>query len=295
MPPRLPDLPSAPAKRAPAAPTLTDRLKREHVAGRSAHIGREEMSAIVRRIVTGTPRALLGAPPFDALTAAQAMAAVTAVYGWDGEGPNARISAASTVAGFDAACARIVEVARDGRRIAFATARPASLLPLYRALAEGAADLGAEVVTARESAPFGTGARRVRWLDRVAVVSDGEAILADDDAAAADELLFTIARPDLVVADRCFAGVALGAGIEVVAFADLDAAVLAVAGRRGRAVRVVPLDERRPPAAYEPLQARFDELLHGCLSEANAVTAGTLSPPRAADGADPVPDTNMAP
>jgi hypothetical protein len=213
------------------------------------------------------------------------MAAVTAVYGWDGKAPNARISASCTVSGFDAACTRIVEVARDGRRIAFATARPASLLPMYRALADGAANLGAEVVTARESAQFGTGGRRVRWLDRVAVVSDGEAILADDDPAAADELLFTIARPDLVVADRCFAGVALGAGIEVVAFADLDAAVLAVAAHRGRAVRVVPLDERRPPAAYEPLQARFDELLHGCLSGATTVT----------DGAGPVPDTHMAP
>jgi hypothetical protein len=295
LPPKLPDPPSAPARRVPHAPTLTDRLKRDHVAGRSARIGREEMLAILRRIANGTPRVLLGAPPFEALTSEQALAAVTALYGWDGQGPSARISATSTVEGFDAACTRIVEVARDGRRIAFATACPASLLPLHRSLAESAAALGAEVVTATESAQFGTGGRRLRWLDRVAVVTDGEAILADDDAAAADELLFTVARPDLVVADRCFAGVALGAGIEVVAFADLDAAVLAVAAHRGRAVRVVPLDERRPPVAYEPLLARFDELLHGCLSEAAIVTEGTLSAPRDAGGVGPFPGTHTAP
>ena len=234
-------------------------------------------------------------PAFPALTPAQALTAVTAVYGWDGEGPSARISATNTVDGFDAACTRIVEVARDGGRIAFATACPASLLPLYRSLADAAVVLGAEVLTGRESAPFGAGGRRLRWLDRVAVVTDGGAILADDDAAAADELLFTVARPDLVVGDRCFAGVALAAGIEVVAFADLDAAILAVAAHRGRAVRVVPLDERRPPAAYEPLLARFDELLHGCHSEAASVTGDTLRLSLEADGADRFPDTHIAP
>ena len=39
----------------------------------------------------------------------------------------------------------------------------------------------------------------------------------------------------------------------MVAFADLDAVALAVAAWQGRAVRVVPLDEPRPPAAYAGL------------------------------------------
>ena len=42
-------------------------------------------------------------------------------------------------------------------------------------------------------------------------------------------------------------------GLEVVAFADLDAVALAVAAWQGRAVRIVPLDDRRPPAAYAGL------------------------------------------
>ena len=39
----------------------------------------------------------------------------------------------------------------------------------------------------------------------------------------------------------------------MVAFADLDAVALAVAAWRGWPVRIVPLDQRRPPQAYSPL------------------------------------------
>ena len=58
---------------------------------------------------------------------------------------------------------------------------------------------------------------------------------------------------DLVVADHSYAGVASASGLEVAAFADLDAVALAVAAWQGRAVRVVPLDDRRPPPAYAVL------------------------------------------
>ena len=106
------------------------------------------------------------------------------------------------------------------------------------------------MLEAEETAGFGPGGRRVRWIDHVAVLTDGAALLADVSVEATEEWLFTLARPDLVVADHLFAGVASACGIEVVAFADLDAVALAVAAWQGRAVRVVPLDDRRPPAAY---------------------------------------------
>jgi hypothetical protein len=53
------------------------------------------------------------------------------------------------------------------------------------------------------------------------------------------------------VADRGFAGAALRAGVEVIAWADLDAPALALAAARGRSVVVVPLDEQRPAPAYD--------------------------------------------
>ncbi len=198
---------------------------------------------------------------------------MTTVFGWEGDGPRARIAPGNTVAGFTAACERLLEVAREGGRVAFATTRPGSLLPVYRRLVARAGAAGAEVLSADETASFGPAGRRVRWIDQVAVLTDGAALLGDDSVEAASELLFTLARPDLVVCDRTYAGVAAGAGLEVVAFADLDAVALAVAAWQGRALRIVPLDDRRPPRAYS------------CLLDLLETLAGTPPTPLTVPGA----------
>ena len=112
----------------------------------------------------------------------------------------------------------------------------------------------------------------MRWLDRVAVLTDGESLLADDSGIdAAEEWLFTLAptrprrrRPLVRRGGRW-------PGLEVVAFADLDAVALAVAAWQGRAVRIVPLDERRPPQAYSPLVELVSE---GLDDEADLGLAG---------------------
>ena len=212
----------------------------------------------MRRVVRGDERALLGCARFDGLTPPDVQQAVEHVYGWDGTGARASIAPPRTVARFESAVARTLEVAAEGGRIAFATSAPASLFVLHRALADAAACAGGHVFEAVESAPVadhGTGAVRLRWIDRVAMASDGRALLdgrAERDNAA-DELLFAAGAVDLVVADRTFAGRALASGLEVVAFAGLDALALAVAEWRGLAVRVVPLDESRAPASYASL------------------------------------------
>src|SRR5262249_17113539 len=83
--------------------------------------------------------------------------------------------------------------------------------------------------------------------------TDGAALLAEGSVEATEEWLFTLPRPDLVVADHLYAGVASACGLEVIAFADLDAVALAGAAWPGPAVRGVPRDARRPPPAYAPL------------------------------------------
>ena len=118
---------------------------------------------------------------------------------------------------------------------------------------------GGDVLSATQSAPIDERGHRIWWIDGVATVTDGESLLADDSSAAAEEWLFVLPRPDLVVADHCFAGTAAAVGLEVVAFADLDAMALAVASWRGMAVRVVPLDEHGAPQAYAPLLELLDE------------------------------------
>jgi hypothetical protein len=253
LPPKLPDPASERPERAPTRPSLRELLKHAHVSGRSLRYGRDEVTAIMRRVERGARSALCGLPPFPGLTRQHVADAVALVYGWEGDGPRARIAPARTIDGFAAGAARVLEVARDGGRLAFATARPAALLPLYRRLAARAAAEGGGVLVDDETSSFGPTGRRLRWIDHVAVLTDGAALLADEMTQAAEEWLFAMARPDLVVADHAYAGVASASGLEVVAFADLDAVALAVAAWCGRAVRVVPLDDRRPPVAYAGL------------------------------------------
>jgi hypothetical protein len=254
LPPRLPDPAAEHPPRDDDNPTsLRELLKQQHVAGRSARYGRDEVKGIMRRVEQGAPNALCGLPPFRDVTRERVAAAVEMIYGWEGDGPRARIAPARTIDGFTAAVIRVLEVARGGGRLALATARPAALLQLYRRLAARATAEGAAVLTGAETVAFGPSGRRVRWVDQVAVLTDGASLLADDSVEAAEEWLFALARPDLVIADHTYAGVASASGLEVVAFADLDAVALAVAAWQGRALRLVPLDDRRPPAAYAGL------------------------------------------
>jgi len=265
LPPKLPEhgrereVPAA----SPRPPSLREQLKQQHVAGRSLRFGRDEIVGVMRQLVHGTPATRVGLPPFAELTIAHVERAMHDVYGWEGDGPRARIAPTRTIEGFTVACARMREVASSGGRLAFATTRPASLLPVYQRLVEHVDAAGATVLAARETAPVGPSARRVRWIQRVAVLSDGATLFGEDDLDAADEWLFTLARPDLVVADRTFAGVAGAGGIETIAFADLDSLALAVAAWQGRAIRIVPLDDRRPPDAYAGLLELLESLGSG--------------------------------
>jgi hypothetical protein len=260
LPPKLPDHTSDRAEQSPKPPNLRELLKQEHVAGRSTRFGRDEIVGTMRRLAHGAPATRLGLPPFDALESRHVEIAVAETFGWVGDGPRARIAPSRTVDGFTAACERILEVATARGRIAFATTRPASLLPLYRRLVARAGAAGADVLAADETGVVGLSGRRVRWIDKIAVLTDGAALLGDDSVDAANEWLFTLARPDLVVCDRTYAGVAVATGLEAVAFADLDALALAVAAWQGRSLRIVPLDDHRPPPAYAGLLDLLESL-----------------------------------
>jgi hypothetical protein len=257
LPPKLPDPVREHAPSAPHPPSLREQVKSSRIAGRSATFSQGEVLAMMTRLARNDTRTLLGCAPFAGITIEHVRAAVAEGYGWTGDGPRARISPDRTVDAFDAACARVLEIARQGGRIAFATSSPASLFAVHRELARIARASGADVFEAGESASFrGRDASpvRLRWVDLVAMATDGRALLGDDESGrAANELLFAIGHPDLLVADRTFAGTALAAGIEVVAFVGLDALALTVAAWRGLAIRVVPVDEQQPPGAYRPL------------------------------------------
>ena len=196
-----------------------------------------------------TCRARLGLPAFDGLTIDHAAAAAALIFGWDGDGP-ARVSIPPrTVEGFDAACTRVLEVARGGGRLAFATARPASLLGLHRALAAEASTAGGTVLSATQSAPVDRGGHRIWWIDGVATVTDGESLLADDSRHRAPRSGCSCCRsPTSSSPTTGSPGIAAAVGLEVVAFADLDAMALASPSWRGlRGPGRPPRRARRPP------------------------------------------------
>ncbi len=238
------------------APTPEVLLERSKVAGPGASgPGPTEFRRSVERLIVGDRRALGELAPIGGITPDGAWSAITATFGATGIAPV--IDAERTTAAMRSAVTRVREVATGGARIAIATARPASLLTVYLALAHLARVHGGEVLDLADFGPIradGRTPRWLRWMGGVAVVSDGRALCATRDGEAAREWVFAIPRPALVVADGAFAEVAFERGIEVVAPAGLDQPGLAVAlARAGRGI-VVPMHLDRPARAYAALE-----------------------------------------
>lgn len=255
-PPKL--LPRVGAVRPAPPATTAELLERAKVAGKAGGPGPTELRRFVERIVAGDRAALGELAPFPELTTLDAWAAFTEVFGATPE--RAAIDPERSLRSAHAAQRRIHAVAERGGRIACATAAPASLLGIYGAIVRYALGAGAEIGDLADVGPLridGRSPRFVRWLEGVAVVSDGAALCATRDGEAAREWLFVHPRPSLVVADGPFAEVAWEAGIEVVAFAGLDRGALAIPAARGDRCTLVPMRVDRPPRAYAPLSDVF--------------------------------------
>lgn len=255
-PPRLDDLPVPRAGRADQAPErggvdARRALVAARVTGPHQRLGRAAVGHAVRAVALGEPRALLGCDDLAGAGVDEVRAALVESHGFDPEAARAAIDPDATLGALRVAAERLRDAAAAGARIAVATGRPASLLALGQWVAGETAEQGAHVLAEERASVDGPGRRQLWWVGDVAVVTDGSALLADDGVRAADDWLFALGRPDLVVADRGFAGGALRAGVEVIAWADLDAPALALAAARGRPILVVPLDEQRPPGAYD--------------------------------------------
>ncbi len=251
--------------------SVDEEILRAQLAGRHDLFGFAETQSLIRRVVAGTPEALLGMDRFSDLTDGVVEATARHIWGWSARDAAAWTDPNCTIAGMRAALVRILDVSRRGGVIAFATGRPASLLPLYADLARLAASQGAEIFGDLEfddlkspsiaSATFSAAGHpraRLVWQNGVALVESGGNLISDAAMRAADALFAGSETPDLVVADRGFAGTAIELGSEVVAFADLDAIALGVAAARGLPVTIVPVQEQRPPHCYRVLSTLAD-------------------------------------
>lgn len=229
-------------------PTLEQVLTRSHVAGRSPVLSPSELRRGVERAAADRSHNV----PLD-----DAWSAVRGVFGATVQDPE--IDARLTIDAASRAMARVGEVASSTARVALATSRPASLLTLHLAIARFARISGAEVIDGDDASPMrvdGRADRRLRWVDGVAVVTDGQSLCAVRGLEAAQEWLFMIPRPALVIADGPYADVAVDAGIEVIGFAGLDHCSLAVGASPNRRCLVVPMWTDRTPGDYRPLLER---------------------------------------
>ena len=217
----------------------------------------------MRRVAHGAPATRLGLPPFDGAHDRHVEIAVADDLRLGGRRPARRASRprAPSTASPPRANGSSKSRARGGR-IAFATdaagVAPAALPSARRRAPARPAPTCSPPTRPACVGPVGpTGAldRQGRGAHRRRRASSATTASTPPTSGSSPS-----PRPDLVVADRTYAGVAVATGLEVVAFADLDAVALAVAAWQGRALRIVPLDDRRPPRAYAGLLDLLESL-----------------------------------
>ena len=242
-PPRL-ETRVAPPPPAVPPPTLQEQLVRSHVAGPAALPGPSEVRRLVERAAERDPGVLLD----------DAWAQVEAVFGATIDSP--LIDPDRTIGAARSAVRHLVDVASTGAPIALATSRPASLLTFDLALARLARISGGDVADDEDSSPIrvdGRASRAIRWVDGVAMVTDGESLCGTRGLEAPQEWLFLVPRPALAIADGPYVDAALEAGLDVIALGGLEHCSLAVGQRRGQRCLVVPLWPDREPGAYRRL------------------------------------------
>ncbi|MFG2087895.1 MULTISPECIES: phosphatase [unclassified Spirillospora] len=178
---------------------------------------------------------------------------------------------------------RIGLAARRRENVVIATGHPATLTPLYQAVAQVLADAGCRVLTPAAGWTYeidvGYGGLELR---RIVHAEPGVAMLEGDDrrthhthdphpmqamlreltvgelpntASGGDAEAKPDIWPDLAIADHGWAGAAGQAGIDTVGFADCNDPALFAGAAEGKIDVVVPLDDGIAPHHYAPLTA----------------------------------------
>ncbi|MEU8896784.1 phosphatase [Nocardia sp. NPDC048505] len=168
-----------------------------------------------------------------------------------------------TIDALDAMAERLAHAARHRSTVVFATGHPATLLGVYRAVADKLAAAGCEIPTPAAGWSYASSTdslkyREISYTGGVAALisKSGDYRHTHDPQpmqAMLAELQGTGAWPGLVLADHGWAGAAGEAGIEAVGFADCNDPALFAGHAEGKIAVTVPLDDGILPNHYRPL------------------------------------------
>ncbi|GAA2606908.1 phosphatase [Actinomadura fulvescens] len=184
-----------------------------------------------------------------------------------------------TIGALEAMGDRIGLAAQRGERVVLATGHPATLTPVYQAVAQALAERGCPILTPAAGwtyeieGSFGAEPRRIVYTPEGVAMLEGEdgRTHHTHDAAPMEAMLAELAAattpaegsrelernswPDLAIADHGWAGAAGQAGIDTVGFADCNDPALFAGADEGKIDVVVPLDDGVSPHHYAPLTA----------------------------------------
>lgn len=160
-----------------------------------------------------------------------------------------------TIAGLIAAGQRLGSAAARGNVLLAATGHPTGLLEYYMQIVAAYRRAGGKLLRLREEERFTVGRSKqaeVRYTGAVGCLADWGSLRHTHSPSAMEFLLDADPWPDLVLGDHGFAGAAIERGIPTIAVMDINDPALAIAHAEGRDVAIVPMDDNRVAASYEP-------------------------------------------
>ena len=228
------------------------------IAGKKTSISTQVFREAVGQLARRNPESTMGINGkylIHALDAGSIEDGAAEVFGVDTSKPIVEIDPELTMIALDEAFEMISEAANQGAKMVFACSRPAATLPMFIELARLAENSGAKILQSFDNTSSfiadGRKGRTISWVGSVGVISDGQSLLATNDAKAADDLLFHLPRPDLVVADHIFAGASLTNGYPTIAFAGLESLAVAIASIPENQCLTVPMSLDRSSTHYD--------------------------------------------
>ena len=234
-----------------------DALVAAGIAGRHHSHRRADNLSKIRKLVEGNEGMALGLSGMSGRSIEDVLKSVSNITGCSPDPKDEDVVDAidpqRTVAGLVSAGERLLDYARSGAKLLFATGHPTGLLLHTLRVADAYARAGGTVARlgGEESFAFEGGNARICYVGGAGCLAVGSSLRHTHSAVGMDAILDSHPWPDAVFADHGFAGAAIERGIPTIAIMDINDPALAVAAESHDVV-VVPMDDNRAPHLYEP-------------------------------------------